>query len=92
MNDTEKLLDKIEYLEKQIEFLMQKRMSQVDFLPGSVKQRTIGEGPLWINSGLSADKPTTPLATSLGSYIYFATDTNVLWVHNGTAYKSVTLT
>jgi hypothetical protein len=82
----------IEEINQKIDFLMQKRLIQADFTPGSVKQRAMGEANLFINSGLSAARPTTPPKTSSGTFCYFETDTNKLYIWNGTAYKSTTLT
>ncbi len=50
-----------------------------------------GSGGAFIQAGLAADRPASPTNASGKSMIYFATDTNVLSVYNGSAWKSTTL-
>lgn len=94
-NDTNQIQDiqsKLEKLELKISELEQRRVSQLSIIPGAVKNRHVGEGVSYIFSGLSADRPTEGIMPSVGTQIYFETDTNKLYVWNGTAWKSVTLT
>lgn len=65
-----------------------RRSSQWDIGRKSVKQYHI-DGMIII-PGLAADRPTNNPLTEIVAY--FATDTNVLSIWNGTAWKSVTLT
>lgn len=86
----DKLKKQVEELKKELDKLKQKRVYQQDIVPDVVKTRHMGEANRYIASGLEADRPDGFDLT--GSTIaYFATDTNKLWIWNGTAYKSVTL-
>lgn len=83
---------RLDELQKQVDYLLQKRITQVDVVPGSIKQRAMGEANLWVNAGLAADLPSEGLPTAEGTSIYFETDTGVLNIWNGTAWLSTTLT
>lgn len=85
------IADELQKLREKVAFLEKKRITQVDIVPYAIKQRHVGEGVKFIQSGLDTDKPTgeTPLQ---GSEAYFATDTNKLYIFNGTAWVSTTLT
>lgn len=74
------LVDRIERLEN-------KRIFQQDIMPDVVKMRHISEGIRFVRSGLAADLPTaeTPLQ---GSAIYYAKDTDMLYLWDGTAWQS----
>lgn len=50
-----------------------------------------GSGGAFIQSGLAADRPATPTNPTRRSMVYFATDTGVLSVWNGSAWKTTTL-
>lgn len=69
--------------QKQIE--NQRTIHQSDFIPKIVKQVAV-DGMI-IKRGLAADRPDGSTDTKA----YFATDTNVLSIWNGTAWKSTTL-
>lgn len=87
MNDIYKL---IEGLQEQINNLKQGRVYQQSIVPDAVKMRHMGEGNRYIWAGLEADLPDGVSVTSSVT-AYFATDTNKLYIWNGTAWKSVTL-
>jgi hypothetical protein len=88
---TDDLESKVAKLEKQVTFLLEKRILQTDITPSVVKTRHMGEANRYILTGLEADLPS---GESFGSSCsaYFASDTNKLWIWNGSAYKSTTLT
>lgn len=65
-----------------------RRVGQQDIIPGSVKQRHIDGVIMFF--GLAADRPTNSPETQIKAY--FATDTNVLSLWNGTAWVSETFT
>lgn len=77
---------KITELEKQLRILNTKRVYQDDLVNGAVKQRHIEA--MIIFSGLAINRPdgTTEVQA------YFATDTNVLSLWNGTSWVSETFT
>lgn len=77
-------------LKKDVDYLMQKRLIQQDIVPDIIKTRAMGEANRYIFSGLAAARPNGAKFGN-STRIYFATDTNVLSVWNGTAWKSVTL-
>jgi hypothetical protein len=82
----------LDQLQADVELLKQRRLTQVDYTNGSVKQRHMGEANIWVNGGLSTARPATPNKTSQGTAIWFSTDTNVLSIWNGVAWKNTTLT
>jgi len=88
MDDLKK---KVEELEKKIQKLETKRIYQMDVTPGAIKNRHLGEANTYILAGLEADRPTGHEVTS-STVAYFAKDTNVLSIWNGTAWVSETLT
>lgn len=59
------------------------RITQEMIIPNSVKQRHIGEGPIFIRSGLIKNRPTTG-ESNIGnsSAIYYATDQHTINVWN----------
>jgi len=67
------------------------RVSQTNIEPDAVKQRHVGEGVRFIRSGLAADRPTSGEGTTSGSAMYWATDTFVLSIWTGSAWKTTTL-
>lgn len=87
----EDILKEIETLKKEVKVLKQKRIFQQDIVPQSVKGRHIGEGPWLVRSGLDANKPSVPPTGTDSSAIYFATDTDKLYIWNGAAWVSATL-
>lgn len=58
-----------------------------DIGTGAVTQRHIGDEYKVIKFGLSTDRPDGSTRTK----VFFATDTNVLSIWNGTAWKTTTL-
>lgn len=77
----------IKGLMRRIEFLEQKRIYQMDIMPGVVQRRHIKDKVIVF--GLAADRPTDD---TTGVSVFFATDTNVLSCYNGAAWVSETLT
>lgn len=74
----------IDQLVKDVEQLKKSRI--IDPIPGSIKQRHLES---WIIfSGLAADLPDGETEVKA----YFATDTNTLYLWNGSAWKSEVLT
>lgn len=63
------------------------RVKQTDIPSRTIRQRHIFSGFHLINFGLDADLPSG--STEVQSY--FATDTNKLYIFNGTAWVSVLL-
>lgn len=82
----------IKKLEKRIETLETRRSYQWDVVPGAIKNRHLAEPNSYVYSGLAVDRPTSGASVTLGVSIYFATDTNVLSIWNGTSWVSETLT
>jgi transcription termination factor Rho len=92
--------DNINNLKKQIDDLTQKveelskknqggsgRIRQQDILPGAIKNRAMGEANSYFYAGLLADRPD---GVSFGKNVnyYFSTDTNVLYIFDGTVWRS----
>jgi len=77
-------------LKAKVELIDERRITQTMIMPGGVKQRHMGEPNSYITAGLEADLPTG-VSVTFGTIIYFATDTSKLYIWNGTAFKSVTL-
>lgn len=88
----EELQKQIKKLQQQVEELQTKRIYQWDIPPQVIKNRHQGEPNSYVYSGLAADRPTSGAEVTLGVSIYFATDTNVLSIWNGTSWVSETLT
>ena len=63
-------------------------IGQFDVLPDIVKQRHVGEGVRFIRSGTAANRPTSGEKAGAA---WFATDTFVLSVWTGSAWKTTTL-
>ncbi len=89
---------KLDELSKKIDDVAQKsnqiqspRIGQSQVLPDAIKTRHMGEPNRYFRSGLDADLPSGA-TIGQGVIYYFATDTNKLYVWNGSAFKSVTLT
>lgn len=87
----EDLQKRIEQLEKEIRMLKMRRIAQYDVIPGAIKKNAMGEANKFISGGLTADRPDGESVTGSVS-VWFDTSTNKLYIWNGTAYKSVTLT
>jgi hypothetical protein len=79
------LQEQVRKLEEKVEFLMLKRMTQVDYVPGSIKQRHIEANIIFF--GLEADLPDG----STGTKAYFCTDSFKLKLWTGALWKSATL-
>jgi len=88
MNDLQKQIDE---LKKEVEALKNKRIGQLDILPDAIKMRHLGEGSRFIRSGLEADMPTVGESATDSVTVYYATDTEKLYVYNGGAWVSTTL-
>ncbi len=85
----------VEDQQKTIEGLKTKRLYQMDFTPGCVKNAAMGEPNSYIYSGLASKRPTTGVklsTTGSGCSVYFETDTGKLRIWNGISWLSVTLT
>lgn len=83
---------RLKELEKRIKLLEQKRIFQQDIIPDAIKMRHMGEGNRFVRSGLEADLPTVPETGTDSSAMYFATDTDTLYIYNGTTWVSEVLT
>ena len=88
--DFEIITKAIRNLQEQIDLLRNKRIRQMDIIPDSIKTRAMGEANRYVVMGLEADLPAGYTVTG-SSLMYFALDTNKLYIWNGTAWKSVTL-
>lgn len=84
------LTRRIEDLEKKMKSVDEKRIFQQDVIPGAIKMRAMGEANRYIMAGLEANRPEGFSVTDSVT-AYFATDTNKLWIWNGTSWKSATL-
>lgn len=85
----------IDELKKEIELLKQRRLYQMDFTPGSVTNRAMGQPNSYVFSGLSTNRPTTGVSlknAGLGCSIWWSTDTHVLSIWDGTQWRTQTLT
>ena len=89
--DTNDLADQVKKLQERVDYLMEKRITQVDFVPGSVRTRSMGEANLWVRGGLEANLPTAGEGTTNGYALYFCTDSKKLKIWTGTAWVSTTL-
>jgi hypothetical protein len=85
------LKDRIDELERKLNTLSQRRIFQQQIVPDAIKMRHMGEANRFVRSGLEANRPSPPTGTD-SSACYFATDTNKLYVYNGTVWVSTTLT
>jgi len=85
--------DKIAQLQKQIDELKVRRVSQSQIIPGQVKQAAMGEPNAYVNGGTTANKPTIGNAVTFGASIYFDNGTNKLYCWNSvtSTWVSVTL-
>ena len=77
-------------LQEQVDLLRNKRIRQMDIIPDSIKTRAMGEANRYVVTGLEADLPEGYTVTG-STLMYFASDTNKLYIWNGLAWKSVTL-
>ncbi len=90
-NEVNKLMKEVSDLKKEIEALKVRRIYQQQIVPDAVKMRHMSEGNRFVRSGLSTDRPTEGENGTDSSACYFATDTGVLSVWNGTSWLDVTL-
>lgn len=81
--ETKKQIDE---LKQEIQALRNKRIYQQDLTPGAVKTRHIGEGAPYLLAGLAAKRPARGSLVTQGAACYFATDTGVLSIWNGTSW------
>ena len=72
----------MEELKKEVDALKQKRVGQTDYLPDSIKGKHVGGGVRYIQTGLAANRPTTPAEPPNSCMIWFSYDSNVLSVWN----------
>jgi hypothetical protein len=96
MDDTDNRLkqleDKFSTLKDRVDFLDDKRVLQADITPNAVKMRHIGEGVRFIRSGISTKRPTDGETCLQGQPLFWATDTGVLSIWDGTQWLETTLT
>lgn len=90
-NEIQQLKEQLKDLEDRIRTLEGKRIFQQDLVPDVVKMRHVGEGVRFIRSGLVSKLPTAEKPMQ-GSALYWATDTNTLYIYNGTAWVLIPLT
>jgi hypothetical protein len=78
---------RIQEIEDRLSKLDYKRIRQQDIMPDAIKMRHIAEGVRFIRSGLLANRPTaeTPLQ---GSAVYYTTDTNVIYLYDGSVWRA----
>jgi hypothetical protein len=89
------LMKKVKDMERRVEILETRRITQEMVTPQVIKNRAMGEPNSYVYSGLAADRPTTGVqlaSTGKGCSIFWATDTGVLSIWNGTAWLSETFT
>lgn len=77
----------IDLIDKRLEEMGRNRIYSSDLPYKVVKRRSIEDKVIVF--GLAADLPTD---STTGVFCYFATDTNTLYCHNGTAWVSEVLT
>lgn len=79
-------------IQRRLDALEQRRVSQGMIISDQVKQRHQGEGNRFVRSGLAANRPTEgePVEAN-SSAIYFARDTGVLSIWDGVVWLEVTL-
>jgi len=87
--------DRLEKLEEKLDYLMNKRMAQVDILPDAIKMRHISEGIRFVRGGATAQKPTVGEGTMQGYAMFYDTTAKKLYIWNSDlatpAWESVTL-
>jgi len=89
--EIQQLIKKIDDLFKKVQQLEIRRVYQQMIIPDAIKMRHMGEGNRFVRSGLETNLPSSPELGTDSSAFYFATDTNKLYIHNGTAWVSTTL-
>lgn len=85
--DKEQLELKIKELEGRIAKLETRRIIQQDILPGVIKTRHMGEANRYIIAGLAVNLPTG-VDYGESTLMFYATDTDVLYIWDGTAWQS----
>lgn len=90
--ENQNLQKQIDELKKEVEALKTRRITQEMILPNVIKTRMVGEGVRFIRSGLAADRPTEGEGTASGSAMYFATDSGLLSIWDGSSWLETTLT
>ena len=83
--------DRLKKLEDRLDQLENRRIFQQMIVPDAIKMRHMGEANRFVRSGLSADRPTVGETGTDSSACYFATDTDTLYIYNGTAWVGTTL-
>jgi len=89
--DNTNLKKQLEELKKEIEALKQRRISQQMIIPDAIKMRGMGEANRFVRCGLAADRPTIGETSTDSTALYFATDTGLLSIWNGSAWLETTL-
>ena len=85
-------MDETEKIKKDIEELKERRIHQSQIPPGTIKQRHMGSGPMFIRAGLEAQLPSMGEDTAPDSTaIYFCTDSGKLKIWDGSEWLSTTL-
>lgn len=69
-------------LQTQLDDVRNKRIRQQDFLPGVVKNRTMGEPNSYIVAGLSTDRPTTGHTATGGTLAFYDLTNKKLYIWN----------
>lgn len=84
----DKLQKQIDELKLQLFELSGRRITQELFIPGSVKNRSMGEANSYVFAGLAADLPTIGNQVTSSTSIYYALDTDVLYIWDGTQWNA----
>lgn len=78
--------EQIKKLQKQVDYLMQRRIDQLDIVPRAIKARHLTDKAIVFD--VEANLPDD---NTSGVFAFFAVDTNKLYCHNGSAWVSITL-
>lgn len=86
------LAQKVKELEDKVEILSQRRISQLDIIPSTIKNRHMGEANTYVFSGVEADLPVAGINIGTQNFsMYWCTDSHKLKIWDGTIWRSVTL-
>lgn len=94
-NNYEQLMQRLINLEQKVNQGAQTGLlvGQQNIIPGSIKNRAMGEANSYVFGGSASNKPTVGVVMNTNSFsIYFDTTANKLWIWNGSVWKSVSLT
>jgi len=86
--DRQEIEKRIKELERQIKEFRFSNIHQQNIASDSVKSRHVGEGVRYLRAGTAADRPSS--GEKAGA-IWFSTDSFVLSIYTGSAWKTVTL-